>query len=84
MFPIPWNKAFRKKDGTIVNMEDLSGGGSGGSLPPHSAEDAGKVLGVANDGSLAWISVTSGEYRMPRAKSNLSKSNISSKGSEVV
>lgn len=30
MFPIPWNRLFRKKDGTLVNMEDM-GGSSGGS-----------------------------------------------------
>ena len=30
MFPIPWNKTFRKKDGTLVNMEDMGGGSSGG------------------------------------------------------
>ena len=27
MFPIPWNKSYRKKDGTLVNMEDVTGGG---------------------------------------------------------
>lgn len=53
MFPIPWNKAFRKKDGTLVNMEDLAGGGSGG-LPEHSSADAGKVLGVDDEGLLEW------------------------------
>lgn len=59
MFPIPWNKMFRKKDGALVTMDEaMSGGGGGGSIPPHSAEDAGKVLGVANDGTLAWISVS--------------------------
>ena len=30
MFPIPWNKAYRKKDGTLVTMEDIAGGGGGG------------------------------------------------------
>lgn len=77
MFPIPWNRAFRKKDGTLVNMEDASGGGSGGSLPPHSAADAGKVLGVTNDGTLAWISVSSGGHNAYRA-SSLSVLNIPS------
>lgn len=44
MFPIPWNKAFRKKDGTIVNMEDaMSGGGGGYTLPTASAETKGGV-----------------------------------------
>lgn len=58
MFPIPWNKAFRKKDGTLVNMEDLAGGG-GSDLPEHSSADAGKVLGVTDANSLAWISASS-------------------------
>lgn len=53
MFPIPWNKAFRKKDGTLVNMEDATGGGS--DLPEHSSADAGKVLGVTDNNSLAWV-----------------------------
>lgn len=59
MFPIPWNKMFRKKDGALITMDEaMSGGGGGGSLPPHSAADAGKVLGVANDGTLAWVTVS--------------------------
>lgn len=59
MFPISWNNIFRKKDGGLITMDEaLSGGGGGGSLPPHSAADAGKVLGVTNDGSLAWITVS--------------------------
>ena len=52
MFPIPWNKAFRKKDGTLVNMEDMGGGGS--ALPEYSEADAGKVLSVDEEGELAW------------------------------
>lgn len=63
MFPIPWNKAYRKKDGTLVNMEDVTGGGGGGSeLPDYSAEDAGKVLGVTEEGELAWVEVTGGGF----------------------
>lgn len=61
MFPIPWNKAFRKKDGTIVNIVDaMSGGGGGSDLPPHSSTDAGKVLTVADDGTLEWDEAGSG------------------------
>ena len=59
MFPIPWNKAYRDKDGSIKNISDMGGGGGGESLPPHSVADAGKLLGVANDNSLAWISASS-------------------------
>lgn len=59
MFPISWNNIFRKKDGGLITMDEaMSGGGGGGSLPPHSAADAGKVLGVTNDGTLAWVSVS--------------------------
>ena len=58
MFPIPWNKAFRKKDGSLVNMEDIGGGSS--DLPEYSSEDAGKVLGVTQDGTLAWVTVSGG------------------------
>lgn len=61
MFPIPWNKMFRKKDGGLITMDEaMSGGGGGGTLPPYSAADAGKVLGVTNDGTLAWVSVSGG------------------------
>ena len=60
MFPIPWNKAFRKKDGTLVNMEDMGGGGGGSDIPEHSVADAGKVLGVDENGDLAWVEVSSG------------------------
>lgn len=56
MFPLPWNFPFRKKDGTVVNVEDaMSGGGGGGSgLPDYDSSDAGKVLSVNDNGELAW------------------------------
>lgn len=60
MFPIPWNKSYRKKDGTLVNMEDVTGGGGSSELPSYSAEDAGKVLGVTEEGQLAWVEVAGG------------------------
>lgn len=61
MFPIPWNKAYRKKDGTVVNIEDVTGGGGGSSeLPEYTAADAGKVLGVTEEGTLAWVEVSGG------------------------
>lgn len=45
MFPIPWNKAYRKKDGSLVNIDDaMSGGGGGGyTLPPATASRLGGV-----------------------------------------
>lgn len=60
MFPIPWNKAYRKKDGSLVTIDDVTGGGGGSELPSYSAEDAGKVLGVTEEGHLAWVEVTGG------------------------
>lgn len=83
MFPISWNNIFRKKDGGLITMDEaMSGGGGGGSLPPHSAADAGKVLGVTNDGTLAWITVSGGSsYRA--ALVNPSKKNPSVNPKEV-
>lgn len=66
MFPISWNKAFRKKDGTLVNMEDIGGGGGGSELPPHTIADAGKVLGVDENGNLAWVNVSGGGNRFAK------------------
>lgn len=56
MFPLPWNFPFRKKDGTIVNVVDAMGGGGGGgsNLPDYDSSDAGKVLGVDENGDLEW------------------------------
>lgn len=83
MFPIPWNKAFRKKDGTLVNMEDATGGGSGGSLPEHTSADAGKVLGVTNDGSLAWVEVSGGSTSF-KANSEILAGDVVVTAEEVV
>lgn len=84
MFPIPWNKMFRKKDGALVTMDEaMSGGGGGGSIPPHSEADAGKVLGVANDGTLAWVSVSTGGHNAYGATS-LTVVNIPSAKAEEV
>lgn len=64
MFPIPWNFPFRKKNGDLSTIGDVIGGGGGGSdLPPHSASDAGKLLGVKLDGSLEWSDEVNSEIQ---------------------
>lgn len=85
MFPISWNDIFRKKDGSLVNMEDaVSGGGGGGSIPPHSAADAGKVLGVTNDGTLAWITVSGGGSTFTKGQSDVPYSSVTVSAKEVI
>lgn len=80
MFPIPWNRAFRKKDGTLVNMEDIGGGSS--DLPEYSSEDAGKVLAVNDGGELAWVTV-SGNSHYSRVSLNFDKTDSEGKVEEV-
>lgn len=70
MFPLRWNFPFRKKDGSMVNLEDAMEGGGGGSLPSYTVEDAGKVLGVTDEGTLAWVTV-SGSNSYSRVTSNI-------------
>lgn len=45
MFPIPFNFPFRKKDGSLITIDDAisSGGGGGYTLPTASAETKGGV-----------------------------------------
>lgn len=47
MFPLPWNKAYRKKDGTLVTVDEAisegGGGGGGYTLPTASAETKGGI-----------------------------------------
>lgn len=86
MFPISWNSIFRKKDGGLISMDEaMSGGGGGGgeSLPPHSAADAGKVLGVTNDGTLAWIEVSGGSGYAKASNLLTSTEEITSTAKEV-
>lgn len=81
MRPIPWNKAFRKKDGSLVNMEDIGGGG-GSVLPEYSEADAGKVLGVDENGDLAWVTVSGGN-QFSFASSRYATWNVNGKAGEV-
>lgn len=44
MFPIPWNKAYRNKDGSLSTIDDAIGGGGGGyTLPAATASRLGGV-----------------------------------------
>lgn len=51
MFPIRWNKAFRKKDGSISTIGaeiDAAGGGGGGSFTPDYDNDV-LIIGTHGD-----------------------------------
>lgn len=63
MFPIPWNFPFRKKDGTVVNVEDAISGGGGSDLPDYDSSDAGKVLSVDESGNLEWSDEVNSEIQ---------------------
>ena len=85
MFPIPWNRAFRKKDGSLVNIADaMSGGGGGSELPEHSAADAGKVLKVADDGSLEWSEVQNTDSHYTKSKVSNISANVNTYAKEVL
>ena len=114
MFPLPWNKAYRKKDGSLTTIhEAIAGGGTpytlptassetkGGvkigsgltmteevlsadaQLPAYSSSESGKVLGVDAEGHLAWVTVSSGGYTMPRASVETPSISVTTNGSEV-
>lgn len=74
MFPLPWNKAYRKKDGSLTTIDDAiqNGGGGGGSseLPDYDSSDAGKVLSVDESGELEW-SEGGGGYTLPTASADI-------------
>lgn len=70
MFPIPWNFPFRKKNGDMSTIGDVIGG-EGSELPPHSASDAGKLLGVKLDGSLEWSDEVNSEIQTLTQKTTI-------------
>lgn len=80
MFPIPWNFPFRKKNGDLSTIGDMIGGGGGSDLPPHSASDAGKLLGVKNDGSLEWSDEVNSEIQTLTNNVNLLDDRVDEKG----
>lgn len=55
MFPLNSNDQYIDSNGKRSKLGDTIGSGGGGSeLPEHTSADAGKVLKVADDGSLEW------------------------------
>ena len=64
MFPLNSNEAYINDNGTRTTLGAAigSGGGGGGTseLPEYGIADAGKVLTVANDGMLAWVTPSGG------------------------
>lgn len=70
MFPIPWNKLFRKKDGSITTIDDaISSGGSSYELPTASAETKGGVKigsGLSMNGEVL-INSNPTPYSLPTA-----------------
>lgn len=83
MFPIPWNFPFRKKDGSLSTIgTEISGGGGGSELPPHTIADAGKVLMVDSDNTLMWGTVSSGVNQFEFAPTVKPTNDIESKANK--
>lgn len=61
MFPIRWNEAFRKKDGTLGTMEEAGGGGGGSFTPDYENE----VLNIGTVGNWAYYIPMSKIYLGP-------------------
>lgn len=62
MFPINSNDAFIDKNGkrTTIGNKIESGGSGGSDLPDYDEGDAGKVLGVDEEGLLEWKTLPGG------------------------
>lgn len=54
MFPLNSNDQYIDSNGKRSKLGDAIGSGGSSELPEYSSEDAGKVLKVADDGSLEW------------------------------
>lgn len=114
MFPLPWNKAYRKQDGSLTTLSQaIASGGSSYELPTASSEtkggvkigsgllmtgevlsavaelpvysisEAGKVLGITNEGTLAWIEVSVSGATSYKAPTNILPENIITTAEEV-
>lgn len=94
MFPIPWNKLFRKKDGSITTLDDAISSGGGGepyTLPTASASTKGGIKigsGLTMNGEVlsadaqlpAYTSSESGKVLGVDAEGNLVWVTVSSGG----
>lgn len=58
MFPLNSNMPYIKETGERDKLGNVIGSGGGGSeLPSHTIADAGKVLGVDDEGNLVWETI---------------------------
>lgn len=58
MFPLNSNVPYIKENGERDKLGNVIGSGGGGSeLPAHTIADAGKVLGVNDEGNLVWETI---------------------------
>lgn len=85
MFPKKDSDSYVKSTGERSTLGQMigSGGGGGSDLPPHSVADAGKVLGVTDEGTLAWVTVSGGGNRYSPANVNISASLVETEAKEV-
>lgn len=74
MFPIPFNFPFRKKDGSVITIDDaISAGGGGYTLPTASASTKGGVKigsGLSMDGE-TLNNTNPTPYTLPTASSEV-------------
>lgn len=67
MFPKKDSDAYIKSTGERSTLGQMIGSGGGSDIPSHTIADAGKVLGVLEDGTLGWVAVSGGSTRFTKA-----------------
>ena len=82
MFPLNSNTPYIKDTGERARLGSVVGGGGSDTpeLPDYSISDAGKVLGVNDDGTLAWVIVSGSSFGRGVSKIN---GNVIVTGKEV-